>query len=229
MRYLRAVYYFLSTLLPYLGLPLLGWGLDDVSGFFSQGARLAYVVVVVALAVAVGYQARDHPEGIVGSRGDEGKRVRRQSVVIVAIDLLLYAMLFVLPSADRGQTGAPGAGSVVRWVGVILSAGGFALIHWSGFTLGRQYSEHVTIQPGHRLITTGPYRLVRHPRYLGGILLTSAVALVFRSWVGLLAVPLLLAIYLLRIRDEEALMHREFGPAWESYCRRSWRLLPGIF
>jgi protein-S-isoprenylcysteine O-methyltransferase Ste14 len=55
------------------------------------------------------------------------------------------------------------------------------------------------------------------------------LALLFRSWIGLIAVAPLVAVLLFRIRDEEALMRREFGSEWEAYCRRSWRLLPGVF
>ncbi len=48
-------------------------------------------------------------------------------------------------------------------------------------------------------------------------------------WIGLAAIVPFLAVLLLRIRDEEALMHAEFGQEWEAYARRSWRLIPFVF
>ena len=93
----------------------------------------------------------------------------------------------------------------------------------------RLYSPEVTIQQNHQLITHGPYRHIRHPRYLGVLLLTLGLPLTFRSWVGVLMCPAVVAVILLRIRDEETLMQREFGQEWEAYCERSWLLIPWVY
>jgi protein-S-isoprenylcysteine O-methyltransferase Ste14 len=82
------------------------------------------------------------------------------------------------------------------------------------------------LQPGHELVTDGPYRFVRHPSYLGMIL--AGWALVFRSGVGLAATAVGLLVLGRRIEDEEALLASQFGPAWTDYCRRTWRLLPRV-
>jgi protein-S-isoprenylcysteine O-methyltransferase Ste14 len=55
----------------------------------------------------------------------------------------------------------------VRWLGVVLFAAGGALRIWPVFVLGPRFSGLVAIQPGHTLATSGPYRIVRHPSYLG--------------------------------------------------------------
>jgi hypothetical protein len=55
--------------------PLLGWGIDDISGFFSLNQRSVYAVLVTVLGLAFGYQAFDNPEGIRGNRGEESKLV----------------------------------------------------------------------------------------------------------------------------------------------------------
>jgi protein-S-isoprenylcysteine O-methyltransferase Ste14 len=102
------------------------------------------------------------------------------------------------------------------------------LIFWSGLALGRLYSPEVTIQKNHRLITDGPYRHIRHPRYLGGMIQGIGLSLLFRSWIGLALTFLFIVIVSFRIKDEEALMSREFGEEWETYCKKSWRLIPFI-
>jgi protein-S-isoprenylcysteine O-methyltransferase Ste14 len=91
------------------------------------------------------------------------------------------------------------------------------------------YSADVTIQDQHRLVTDGPYRYIRHPRYVGAILLGFGAALVFRSWIGVALSLIFIGVILFRIRDEEALMHKEFAKAWEHYCERSWRLVPFVY
>ena len=58
-------------------------------------------------------------------------------------------------------------GESIRWLGVVLFAAGGALRIWPVFVLGRRFSGLVAIQPGHTLVTSGIYRLIRHPSYLG--------------------------------------------------------------
>jgi len=225
----RAAGFFISTLAICLGLPLLGWGLADVRSFLSEGARLGYAVSVAGFALAVAVQAAGGVEGIRGGAGEGQKRVRRQTVVRFVMSLSLFGALLFLPFGDRHALAVIDIGAGARWAGVVLSGLGYLLVFWSGVALGKQYSPEVTIQKDHELITSGPYRVVRHPRYLGVLLLALGVALVFRSWIGLVGCILLLGILQSRIRDEEALLRQEFGPAWEVYRSRSWRVIPYLY
>lgn len=229
MNYMRAFASFLITLIVYLGLPLLGWGINDLPGFFFLYPRLGYAVLLVVIALAVGYQAIDAPEGFRGSRGDKSKRLHRQSVVSVLLILLLFGALFFLPFADRRSVGVMIDNQAVRWTGLVLAGLGLALIFWSGVALGKLYSPEVTIQKNHQLVTTGLYRYIRHPRYLGVILVAFGLSFLFRSWIGLAASIFVLGVISLRIKDEEAFMQQEFGPEWEAYCKQSWRLIPYLY
>jgi protein-S-isoprenylcysteine O-methyltransferase Ste14 len=229
MKGLRGVGFLITTNLLYLGIPLFGWGLDDLPGFFSKNQRLGYGLLILVLGLAVGYQAIETPEGIRGSRGQEGKVVARQSIIRVVAVLILLGALAFLPFSDRRGIGVLTDNQMVRWVGLVLFAAGMGLVYWSGIALGRLYSAEVTIQQGHHLVTRGPYRHVRHPRYLGAVLLGPGLSLTFRSWIGLIASFAFVGFILLRIRDEEALMHAEFGQEWEEYCQRTWRLIPLVY
>jgi protein-S-isoprenylcysteine O-methyltransferase Ste14 len=226
---LRAVQFFIDTPLIYLAPPLLGWGLDDLAGFFSLSPRLGYAVLVVLLGLVAGYQAMDGLEGLKGGKGKVDKLVRRQSIVKVAIIFLMYVFLAVVPFADRRGLGVMFEGVALRWPGLVLAGTGFALIFWSGFALGRFYSADVTVQKDHRLITTGLYQHIRHPRYLGGILFAAGFSVLFRSWIGLVGSALFVGVILFRIKDEEALMRNEFGQEWQAYCQQSWRLMPYLY
>ena len=229
MKYLRAAQFFVGTLAIYLVPPLLGWGMDDLRGFFSLHPRLGYAALVVILGLVAGYQAIDAPEGIRGGRGDESKLVRRQTIVKGVVILLMYGALVLLPFADRRNMGVMFEDQAARWLGLVFAGPGFALIFWSGIALGKLYSADVTIQKNHRLITTGPYRYIRHPRYLGAILVAIGLSILFRSWIGLVASIPFLGVLLFRIKDEEALLRQEFGPEWETYCQQSWRLIPYLY
>jgi protein-S-isoprenylcysteine O-methyltransferase Ste14 len=79
------------------------------------------------------------------------------------------------------------------------------------------------------LITSGLYRSIRHPRYLGILNLAVGMSLLFHSWIGLVLSIFIFIIIRLRILDEEELLHGEFGVHWEIYFRQSWRLIPFIY
>jgi protein-S-isoprenylcysteine O-methyltransferase Ste14 len=229
MKYLRAFRYLLIPLLPLIGLPLLGWGIDDLRGFLSIYPRLGFILAAAVPGFAEAYYVIKVGERNNLSKGEESKRVRRQSVVLVVIALLLFGTLFFLPFADRRSIGVMMAGQVVRWLGLVLYGLGLALMSWSRAALGRMYSGEITIQQSHQLITTGLYRHVRHPLYLGMLCSALGLSFLFRSWIGLaVMIPILVGL-LLRIKDEEALMHKEFGQAWEAYCTQSWRLIPYLY
>ena len=89
-------------------------------------------------------------------------------------------------------------GDAVRWVGVVLFAAGGALRIWPVLVLGRRFSGLVAIQPGHTLVTSGVYRIIRHPSYLGLLVNSLGWALAFRSGVGLLLTALLVPPLLAR-------------------------------
>jgi protein-S-isoprenylcysteine O-methyltransferase Ste14 len=229
MKTLRVMVVFIVTLSGYLGFMLLGWGLNDLKGFFSDPARLAYALIVVCFAALVGIQSYPSLAGIQDGKDEIDKRVHRQSSVGLLLLLLLLASLVFLPyTSRRGLVVFPGT-VFLSWLGAGLCGIGYFLIFWSGLALGRQYSAEVTIQKDHQLITSGPYHLIRHPRYLGILLVAFGLTLLFHTWLGLAVTALAKGLILFRIQDEEDLMHSHFGKAWEEYCQHSWRLVPHVF
>jgi protein-S-isoprenylcysteine O-methyltransferase Ste14 len=230
MKTVRSIAALLYTLAIYVGLPLLGWGLDDLPGFFALQQVTGYTISIAAFGLLAGCLVR-RPGGVGNTlgKGQEGKFVPRQRIVRILVTAMLFAALVLIPFADRRGIGVLAEGPAMRWAGLALAVLGMGLIFWSGMALGRLYSPEVTLQNGHRLITNGPYRFVRHPRYLGGMIQGIGLSLLFRSWIGLILTLVFVIVILFRVRDEEAMMRREFGAEWEAYCRRSQRLIPFLF
>jgi protein-S-isoprenylcysteine O-methyltransferase Ste14 len=97
-------------------------------------------------------------------------------------------------------------------------------------TLGKQWSFQARLVQGHKLIVSGPYRLVRHPIYTGmfGKLLATGVAL--SHWVGLLSAIVVFAIgTAIRIRSEEKLLREAFGDDFVAYTRYVPAIIPRLF
>ena len=229
MKYLRAFRYLLIPLIPLIGLPLLGWGIDDLRGFLSIYPRLVFVLAAAVPGLAEAYYVIKVGERNNLSKGEESKLVRRQSIVLLMIAPLLFGTLFFLPFADRRSIGVMMAGQGLRWLGLFLYGLGLALMSWSRAALGRMYSGEVTIQKSHQLIKTGLYRYIRHPIYLGMLCSALGLSFLFRSWIGLAVMIPIVGGLLFRIRDEEAVLHKEFGSEWETYCQQSWRFIPYLY
>jgi protein-S-isoprenylcysteine O-methyltransferase Ste14 len=98
---------------------------------------------------------------------------------------------------------------------------------WAILSLGRAFTAMVEVNPGQELVTSGPYRRVRHPAYTGSMLTLAGFGLAAGSWVGaLLAIGIAAAGYSYRVRVEERAMLEAFGEEYREYMRRSGRFLP---
>ena len=120
--------------------------------------------------------------------------------------------------------------AALRWLGVALVVAGPAFSFWSASTLGAHFDLDVEVHGGHEIIDHGPYRIVRHPVYLGiaihfvGACLATGNLLLIAGTV-LVTFP---ALYL-RAAAEERLLRKTLGPAYEAYARRVPMLVPVRF
>jgi protein-S-isoprenylcysteine O-methyltransferase len=105
------------------------------------------------------------------------------------------------------------------------------LIRWTAIIyLGRFFTVDVAIAKDHQLITTGPYRFVRHPSYTGTLLIFLGYGLCLLNLWSVLAVTIpITAAFLWRIRIEEMALGDTFGQRYSSYVVSTARLFPGIY
>lgn len=202
----------------YLGLAILGWG--GFAAFFSHPALVALSVVLALMVVASLFSSGNVSPGL---REDQSNRW------VLSVFSILGLLSAYLPAYTDRIGFLTLDGDTIRWVGVVLFALGGALRLWPVFVLGRRFSGLVAIQEGHRLVTTGIYGVIRHPSYLGLIVLSVGWALAFRSGVGLILVAALLWPLSARIRAEESLLLSHFGAEYEAYRQRTSRLIPGLY
>jgi len=208
----------LAATAAYLGLAVLGWG--GFGPFFSHPARIALAIVLFALSAVAPFSGGNL------SRGEREDRSNRW--VIGAIGVIGLVAGYLPAYMDRIDIWTLD-GDTIRWLGVVLFAAGGALRLWPVFVLGRRFSGLVAIQPGHTLVTTGVYGIIRHPSYVGLLANSLGWGLAFRSGAGVLLTALLVPPLLARIRAEEALLRSQFGGEYEAYCARTWRLVPGLY
>jgi protein-S-isoprenylcysteine O-methyltransferase Ste14 len=114
-------------------------------------------------------------------------------------------------------------------LGLAIVVLGFAILFTSHFTLRRFHSSTLVIREDHELITHGIYRLVRHPIYLGAIVVALGLPVCVSSLTGFLIMLALIPILLIRIRIEERLLVEEFGEAYRAYRKQTRTLIPFIY
>lgn len=116
----------------------------------------------------------------------------------------------------------------VRWTGVGVGVAGGMLLVWAMNSLGRNLTDTVVTRKDHTLVTSGPYRFVRHPFYDAGALYFLAVSLVTANWFLFLICAAVFAMIVFRTRREEERLLARFGDDYRDYTERTRRFLPGI-
>lgn len=116
----------------------------------------------------------------------------------------------------------------VMLLGNLLVAAGLVLI-WLTLRVNPFAAAAVNVEPGQTVITTGPYALVRHPMYSGGLLLFLGIALALGSWWGLVPVLAILALIIWRLTDEERYLSGHLS-GYREYCAKvTHRLIPYVW
>ena len=202
----------------YVALAVVGWG--GVRPFFAHPARATAAGALCTLAIVSAFSGIDVSTG--RREGAESRRIILPYVVLTVVSAWLPA------ASDRRDLWTID-GDTMRWLGVALLLLGGTLRVWPMFALGRRFSPFVAIQEGHELCTDGPYRWVRNPSYLGGLVVMVGWGLVFRSALGVALVVPGLWLVVGRIRAEEALLASEFGERWAAYRAHTWRLVPFVY
>jgi protein-S-isoprenylcysteine O-methyltransferase len=123
-----------------------------------------------------------------------------------------------------------GSGQLLLWLGLGVFATGVAVRWWAITVLGRFFTSDLVVQSGHRIVRSGPYRVVRHPSYTGILICFLGIGLAMYNWLSLVCLlGLVGAAILYRTRVEERMLEKEFGNEYAEYRRRTRRLVPGLF
>ena len=157
------------------------------------------------------------------SRWGTGGRGEQLHGLVIVLGL---AMIVVAPATRPAGTvwvNPP----LLEWAMLAVIVAGIGLCWWARLHLGAFWSAAVTRKEGHRIVDTGPYRLVRHPIYTGFILIYLGMAIICATALALVAVPVMTLGLWLKARVEEQFLSEELGDsAYGAYRLSTPMLVP---
>jgi protein-S-isoprenylcysteine O-methyltransferase Ste14 len=173
------------------------------------------------VVLEVGLRVREAAQGRGGRRRDRGTRV------LIAVSLGAAIAAAGLASSAAPSLRTPAA---VRVFGVVVMWLGLAIRVWAVAALGRAFRTTVEVDPDQAVVTTGPYRWIRHPSYAGLLLIVAGLGLALGNWLSVVACLVLPVPALVwRIHVEEAELSRVLGGAYVAYRTGTARLIPGLW
>jgi protein-S-isoprenylcysteine O-methyltransferase Ste14 len=186
---------------------------------------------ILAVGLLVLWARRNDP-ALMAERQNSAKaeNVKGWDKVIMSIYSVVLLIMLVLASFDAGRMGWSQIPLVVRlmgWLGLVLA---YVLV-WRVMVENTFLSERVRIQDerGHQVVSTGPYRIIRHPMYAGIILAMFSLPIALGSWWALIPAVLIVGLFIIRTALEDRTLLEELT-GYQEYARKvRYRLLPGIW
>jgi protein-S-isoprenylcysteine O-methyltransferase Ste14 len=163
----------------------------------------------------------------------EAKRDRR-SLAGIVLQMCAYAVVSFQPPRAAFLPPLPNSmrvlGPLISVCAIGLAIGSVWFAAAAARALGQQWAFSARLIEGHKLITEGPYSVVRNPIYTGMLGLLIATGLAMEHWRALvIATPLFMAGLVIRVRSEEKLLRSAFGEEFEEYAKRVPAVIPGIY
>ena len=157
-------------------------------------------------------------------------KMERVSIVGIVIQGVAFGAVWMLQRRPWFSPVVPLPGALALLpplLACVLAIASVWLARTAIGTLGREWSLQARLVEGHRLVTAGPYGLVRHPIYTAMLGMLVAQGVTVSHWIGLVgALPLFALGTWIRVHSEEKLLRGQFGAAYEAYARRVPAVVP---
>ena len=141
----------------------------------------------------------------------------------------LISMLVLLASWIFNKLEIGTLRAFIGWLGLVIAICGLLIRWWANRVLGEFYTRTLKVTENQSIVRAGPYRLIRHPGYLGSILMWAGVALATANWIVLIIVlVVMLGVYSYRIQTEEKMLLAT-NPDYGEYQKHTRKLIPFLF
>ncbi len=195
--------------------------------------RIIFFIVFVCMSfIRIYYRQKVHQAGE-SSYAINKEAIKREGRLFLILRLVLgffmiaIFILYAINSKWMGWFTVPFP-IWLRWIGVGLGIVSLPLLIWVQRTLGKHWSTNLQLREQHTLVTSGPYRWVRHPMYTALFTFFIASSLISANWLFILLTMVVIIGLYTRIGKEEIMMIEKFGDEYSDYMKRTGRLLPHL-
>jgi len=187
-------------------------------------------LVSIPLIASVGYFYKHDPKLM--ERRLQSKETVSEQERLMRWWKAAFLLAFLLPGLDyRFGWSRTLIGVVPPWLILFSDAlvlCGFLLVIWV-MKVNSFAARTIQVEPGQKVITTGPYHMVRHPMYSAGLIISFATPLALGSYIAWPVFALLIPFYVFRLLNEEKVLRQEL-PGYSEYCARThFRLVPFVW
>jgi protein-S-isoprenylcysteine O-methyltransferase Ste14 len=200
--------------------------------FFIPAGTLAYWnawlylgIIFIPMAFVMIYLLKNNPELL-----ERRMRFRERQATqkrVIGFSWIIFLLVYLIPGFDYRF----GWSDVPLWVvliAAVLVLLGYATVFWV-FRENSYASRVIEVAQEQQVIDSGPYALVRHPMYVGSILVYTFSPLVLGSWWAMIPAVLIIPALIARIKNEEAVLRNDL-PGYAAYCQKvRYRMLPGVW
>lgn len=200
-------------------------------GRWDWWAGWALVLVYVVWTVTTAVLILPVNPAMLAERGEPKAGTKQWDMVLLGILAVLWIADFALASLDVRLGWSPQFPWILRVLGLLVAVLGQDVLFVWAMVSNAFFIATVRIQSErqHRVSSGGPYRFIRHPGYLGAILLALGVPFLLNSWWALIPGMLLVLVMVIRTALEDKTLHAEL-PGYKEYAQTvRYRLLPGVW
>ncbi len=201
------------------------------AGTFAWPEAWVYLLIQFSSWTVMSVWLRKNDPELLQVRADLWKRATKAwDKVILVLVFGGFLLLFVLPGLDAVRyrwSHVPLPLEIVGFIGIVIANG---IMFWV-LKVNPYSSAVVEVQKerGHKAITTGPYEYVRHPMYVGGILMAFFTPLALGSFVSFIPVAFFIAVIVVRTHLEDKTLQKELDGYAGYAARVKYRLIPGLW
>ena len=187
---------------------------------------LYWMVLLMPMILALGYFLKSDPELL--ERRMKYKEKESEQRIIILVGTAVFVAGFLAIAIDlrlHGLNQVPPSLVLAADAGVLV---GYFFILWV-FKVNSYASRTIEVVEGQKVITTGPYSIIRHPMYLGSLVMYLLTPIALGSWWAVLVFSLYIPLLVWRILNEEKVLLRNL-PGYYDYCQKMrYRLVPLIW
>ena len=213
-----------------LGVVMLAALLFLAAGTLNWIAGWAMVIVMAGWVTATAIVVIPRCPELLAERVGPKKGAKTWDSALLSLYGLAMMIMWIVAGLDFRNSGAGGIGPAAQVIAMLIVIGSYALVVWAT-GVNAFFSQVVRIQTerGHTVISSGPYRYVRHPAYVGMILVVLGAPIMLSSWWALVPGVISALLVIARTKLEDQTLQTEL-PGYADYARRvRYRLVPGLW